>query len=113
MPTQLTVSRASSKDIQLRHIAVKLDNEVLGTLKFGEHLTRAIAPGRHRLQADNTFQKKALDLEVREGEHVRFQVVNRAGRLSWFIIFALGSGPVYLTLEPVAVASFQPPPNAL
>lgn len=113
MPTQLTVSRASSKDIQLRHILLKLDDQVLGTLKFGDQFTREIAPGRHRLQADNTFQKKTLDLEVREGEHVRFQVVNRAGRLSWFIIFALGTGPIYLTLEPAGVDSFQPPPNAL
>jgi hypothetical protein len=66
---------------------------------FGESLQRDVAPGQHRLRVSNTLVWKNLAFEVRPGEQVRFEAINRAGRFTYPILVLLGAAPLYLTVR--------------
>ena len=99
MPSQLTVTRTSPNDVQQRQVIVKLDGEPFAVLLYGQTATRAIEPGTYELRFDNTWVKKKAELHIAEGEHVTYNVINRAGRFTWWMVAALGAGPMYLTVE--------------
>lgn len=104
---RVTVSRTAPDDIKQRQIIVKLDGKRLGELMSGQELSREIEPGRHRLQVDNTWNWKNVEFNVRPGEHVRFQTVNRGGRFTWFLVGTLGVGPMYVHIERVSEPANQ------
>ena len=78
---------------------MKLDGEPFATLLHGETVTRDISPGTHRLKLDNTWAWKNIDFNLADGEHASFRVINRAGRLTWWMVGLLGAGPMYLTVQ--------------
>jgi len=96
---RLTIERTSPADVKQRQIIVKLDGEELATLMHGESVTREIAPGEHRIKFDNTWVWKNVDIQLAEGEQAKFRVINRAGKLTWWMVGLLGAGPMYLTVE--------------
>jgi hypothetical protein len=100
-PARITVERRSPDDVRQRQIVVSLDGEPLGTLLYGESVTRAIEPGRHRLRAHNTLVWKNAAFDCAPGAHARFVTVNRAGFGSAALVALLGAGPLYVTLERV------------
>jgi hypothetical protein len=51
------------------------------------------------LRFDNTWTKKSVDFSVAEGERVKFNVINQAGKFTWWMVAALGAGPMYLAIE--------------
>lgn len=120
MASRLTITRSSTTDVQQRQVIVKLDGEPFATLLFGQTVTREIPPGPHRLRFDNTWVKKAVEFKVDDGEDEQFQVINRAGRFTWWMVGILGAGPMYLTIErggidqhqQVAHSSSAAPPKA-
>ncbi len=97
--SRVTVLRSSPEDSQQRQVIVKLDGEWIAELVYGRKISRVVAPGRHRLQVDNTWQKKKVEFDVAPGEEVTFQTVNRTGKLTWFMVSTLGVGPMYLSIE--------------
>src|SRR6266700_1122767 len=99
MESRITVSRNSPADVQQRQVIVKLDGEPLAVLMYGETATRTVEPGQYQLRFDNTWVKKTVEFTVGEGEHVKYNVINRAGRFTWWMVAALGAGPMYLTIE--------------
>jgi hypothetical protein len=99
VPSQLTVTRDSPSDVQQRQVILKLDGEPFAILLFGESVTRDIDPGSHSLRFDNTWTKKSVDFSVAEGERVKFNVINQAGKFTWWMVAALGAGPMYLAIE--------------
>jgi len=99
MESHITVTRMSSDDVQQRQIIVKLDGERVAELLYGQSVTRAVAPGHHRLRVDNTWNWKTLELDVAPGEHLKFRTVSRAGRFTWFLVGTLGAGPMYVSIE--------------
>ena len=99
VPCQLTVTRDSPTDVQQRQVILKLDGEPFAILLFGESVTRDIESGSHSLRFDNTWAKKSVDFSVADGEHVKYNVINRAGKFTWWMVAALGAGPMYLTIE--------------
>lgn len=105
--SRVTVSRTSPEDIRQRQIIVKLDGKRLGELMPGDEISRVVEPGRHRLQVDNTWNWKNVDLVVAPGEHARFQAVNRGGRFTWFLVGTLGVGPMYVSIERVTEPASQ------
>jgi len=105
--SQLTVWRTSTTDIQWRQIILTLDGAPLATLKFGQSVTRTLVPGKHTLRADNTFQKKTFEFTLAPEEHLQIMTINRAGRLSWFLIFLFGVGPIYVTITSLAASEGQ------
>ena len=97
--SHLTVTRTSPSDVKQRQVIIKLDVEPFAVLLYGESATRAIEPGSHELRFDNTWVKKTVELRIAAGEHVTYNVINRAGRFTWWMVAALGAGPMYLTIE--------------
>ena len=85
--------------MQTRQVVLTLDGEPLGTLLFGQRVTREIPPGHHRLRAHNTLVWKTVEFDASSGEHVRLSVVNRAGFGSMALVALLGVGPLYVTRE--------------
>lgn len=100
-PAQLTVARASPEDVAQRQIVVSLDGAPFATLLYGTRATRNLSPGTHRLRAHNTLVWRTVDFEALPGEHVRFEVVNRAGPGTLTLTALLGVGPLYVTLARV------------
>lgn len=76
-----------------------LDGEPFATLMYGKTVTKIVAAGHHTLRADNTWNKKTIEFDLAPGEYVRFHAVNRAGRFTWWMVAALGAGPMYVSLE--------------
>jgi hypothetical protein len=99
MESHITISRTSPDDVQLRQVIVKLDGERVAELMYGQSVTRAVAPGRHRLRVDNTWNWKTVEFSLAPGEDAKFRTISRTGRFTWFLVATLGAGPMYVSLE--------------
>lgn len=97
--SSVTFTRTSAHDLQQRQVLIDLDGRRIAELEFGSTVTRIVAPGRHRLRVDNTWNRKKLEFDLTAGEHATFRIVNRAGRFTWFLLAALGAGPMYVSIE--------------
>jgi hypothetical protein len=96
---RITVTRRHEKDVRDRQIVVSVDGEHLGTLLFGQQVTREVPAGAHRLKAHNTLFWRNLEIDLQPGEHARFVAINRAGSGTLSLLGILGVGPLYLTFE--------------
>jgi len=101
MPASVTVVRKHADDIQQRQMIVWLDGERIATLMFGDEVTRDLEVGRHRIRVSNTLFWKTVEFEVKLGEQVRFEIINRAGRLTFPMLAFIGVGPLYVTVRRV------------
>ncbi len=95
----ITIRRKSPEDVQQRQIVVKLDGENVGELYYGDTISIPVTAGHHRLRVDNTWNWKTVELDVAAGDHLKFQTVNRAGRLTWFLVSMFGAGPIHVSIE--------------
>ena len=98
-PSSVTVSRTSDDDFKARQLVIWIDGEKIGDLMFGETFSRDVAPGRHTLRVSNTLVWKTVSFDVQSGDQVRFQAVNRPGRLTYPMLVLLGAGPLYVTIK--------------
>lgn len=96
----VTIRRTSPDDVQQRQIIVKLDGINVGELFFGDTISVPVSAGRHRLRVDNTLNWKTLELDLKDGDHLKFQTTSRAGRLTWFLVSWFGAGPIYVSIQP-------------
>jgi hypothetical protein len=101
-PAMITVRRTAADDVQDRQVYLSLDGEEWGTLYYCHALTREIAPGRHILKANNTLVRRSVAFDVKPGEHVRFQCINRAHWTAMVFMAFLGAAvlTVKLVREP-------------
>jgi hypothetical protein len=97
----VTIARTHASDVGLRQLVITLDGERLGNLMFGDSMQRDVAPGPHCLRVSNTLVWKTLDFHVKPGEQVRFEAINRAGKLTYPLMVILGAGPLYVTVKRV------------
>jgi hypothetical protein len=98
-PSSVTVSRTSDDDFKARQLVIWIDGEKIGDLMFGETFSRDVAPGKHTLRVSNTLVWKTVSFDVQSGDQVRFQAVNRPGRLTYPMLVLLGAGPLYVTIK--------------
>lgn len=98
-PSSVTIARTSAEDIQQRQLVVWLDGEKLGDLMFGHVFARDVHPGRHRLRVSNTLVWKTVEFDVKPGEQVRWEAINRPGRITYPMLAIIGVGPLYVTLR--------------
>ena len=108
---RLTLTRRHPDDVRQRQIVASIDGAPLGTLMYGDSVTRELAPGPHRLRAHNTLFWKTRELHLEPGEHVRFNVVNRAGPGTFSLLGLFGVGPLYVSLfeDPAPESSGEHP----
>ena len=98
-PSSVTIARTHAADVGLRQLVITLDGERLGDLLYGEAIQRDVAPGLHRLRVSNTLVWKTLAFDVKPCEQVRFEAINRAGKLSYPLLVIFGACPLYLTVR--------------
>lgn len=101
-PSSVTIARTHASDVGMRQLVITLDGERLGDLLYGESMQRDVAPGPHTLRVSNTLVWKTLPFDVKPGEQVRFEAINRAGRLTYPLLVLIGAGPLYLTVTRVS-----------
>lgn len=101
-PASVTIVRRSNEDFKQRQLVVWLDGEKLGDLMFGDAFSRDVHPGPHKLRVSNTLVWKTVEFEVKPGEQVRFEAINRPGRITYPMLVIMGVGPLYVTLRRVA-----------
>ena len=94
----MTVLRQSRDDVKTRQLVVSIDGTTVGTLLYGESVTRELEPGPHRLRIHNTLVWKTVHVELSAGEHARFTAVNCAGFGTYSMLGLLGVGPLYVTI---------------
>lgn len=98
-PAMLTVRRTANDDVQDRQVYLSLDGEEWGTIVYGTEISREIAPGRHTLKANNTLVRKSVVFDVRPGEHVRYQCINKAHWTAMMFMAFLGAAFLTVRLE--------------
>lgn len=96
-PSMLTVRRTSKDDVQDRQVYIYVDGEDWATLMYGKTVTREIAPGRHVLKANNTLVRKSVEFDVKPGEHVKFQCINKPHWTAMMFMAFLGAA--FLTVR--------------
>jgi hypothetical protein len=101
-PASVTIVRRSAEDFKQRQLVVWLDGERLGDLMFGDAFNREVHPGPHKLRVSNTLVWKTVEFEVKPGEQVRFEAINRPGRITYPMLVILGVGPLYVSLKRVS-----------
>jgi hypothetical protein len=99
---RLTIHRTSADDEQTRQILMSVDGKYVGQLLFGDTLTREIAPGPHRLTANNTLYWKTVPFTVEPDGHAEFTVMNQlfGGTLMKMLFVFFGAAPLKLGLVP-------------
>jgi hypothetical protein len=102
LPESVTVVRQHPDDIKQRQMIVWLDGERIATLMFGDEVTRDLEVGTHRLRVSNTLFWKTVEFDVKSGDQVRFEIINRAGNLTYPMLAFIGVGPLYVTVRRVA-----------
>ena len=96
---RVTITRTSKADIGQRQVIVSIDGGPKKTLVFGESATFDVPPGEHALKANNTLVWKTVRFTAGPGEHVQFDVANRATRFTLGFLSLIGVAPLYLTIE--------------
>lgn len=104
-PSSVTIARTHPTDVKHRQLVITLDGDRLGDLLFGESTQRDVNPGTHRLRVSNTLVWKTVEFEVKPGEQVRFEAINRAGMLSFALLILLGAAPLYVTVTRVGATA--------
>ena len=98
-PAVLTVRRTAADDVQDRQVHLSVDGEDWVTLLYGRVESRQLSPGHHTLKANNTLVRKTVTFDVRPGEHVRFQCINRAHWTGMLFMAFLGAAVLTVRLE--------------
>jgi hypothetical protein len=101
LPASVTIARTSERDFKQRQLVVWLDGARLGDLMFGQAFKRDVHPGPHKLRVSNTLVWKTVEFDVKPGEQVLFEAINRPGRITYPMLVIIGAGPLYVTLRRV------------
>ena len=84
-----------------RQVRLRVRSELAGQEPLLPEAERDVAPGPHKLRVSNTLVWKTLEFDVKPGERVRFEAINRAGRLTYPLLALLGVAPLYVTVRRV------------
>jgi hypothetical protein len=98
---RLTIHRSSAEDARHRQVILSLDGNEIATLLYGQHTTREIPAGPHRLRANNTLVWKTIEFEAAPGDDLHVTIVNRAAPGMLALVALFGAGPMYVTMEVV------------
>jgi hypothetical protein len=76
-PAQLLIVRDHPQDIQDRPVYLWIDGEKWdGVLRYGRTFTRELAPGHHKIKANNTLFSHKVEFDAAPGETIRYRCEN-------------------------------------
>ena len=96
---QLTIARNTKDDFQDRQVYLFVDGEAWGKVKYGQPVTREIAPGRHSVRAFNTLFSHTIEIDAVSGEHVRLRCSNGMPTAGWLMMIFLHVTALTVKLE--------------
>ena len=95
---RLVIVRDHPEDIQDRPVYLWLDGEKVDRpLKYGKTFERDVAPGRHKVKANNTLFSTTVEFDVATGETVRYRCEN--GLTGGGMVMVLMMGVAYLRVR--------------
>jgi len=95
----LTFTRGGHDVFKDRPIFIYVDGELWGRLRHEQQLSRAIAPGRHRVRVFNTLFSRTMDVDVTPGEQVRLRCGNGFPKAGWLLMMFLHVTYLHVHLE--------------
>jgi hypothetical protein len=95
----ITITRNAPDDIQDRWVRILIDDTPEEILRYGEVLTRQVAPGHHRIKAHNTLSRHAIDFVVAAGDEVRIRCYNSFARGGGLMLLTTGFAFIKVRLE--------------
>jgi hypothetical protein len=98
--TRLTIHRTSEQDVKERQVIFSLDGERIAELLYGQTFTCGIAPGAHRLRANNTLVWTTVEFVAPAATHVHFTCINYAPRWLVYMVALFGVAPLFVALKP-------------
>jgi hypothetical protein len=98
-PASVTITRTSEDDFKSRQVVASIDGEGVGTLLWGDSITKDLEPGAHRIRVHNTLVWKTVEFTLAAGQQAFFEVINRPGFGTIGMMMVLGVGPLYLTIR--------------
>lgn len=99
-PTRLTIHRTSPEDCRDRQVIFSLDGQRIAQLLYGQTVTCDVAPGTHRLRANNTLVWKTVEFLAPAGAHVHFTCINYAPKGMLYMLALFGVAPLFVALKP-------------
>jgi hypothetical protein len=94
----LVITRDHPQDIQDRPVYLWIDDKKWeGVLKYGKTFTQQIAPGHHKIKANNTLFSDKVEFDAHAGETVRFRAEN--GLTPGGMVMVLMLGVAYLKVR--------------
>jgi hypothetical protein len=98
-PASVTITRTSEADYKTRQLVVSIDGDPVGTLLWGDSVTRELEPGRHRIRVHNTLVWKSVEFTLAPGEQAFFEAINRSGPGTLAMTLLFGAGPLYVSVN--------------
>lgn len=98
-PATLTITRNAPDDVQDRWVRLHIDDGPEEILRFGDVLSRPLAPGVHRIRAHNTLSRDMLEFTAQAGEQIRVRCLNRFSRGSAIMLLTIGFGFISVRLH--------------
>ena len=95
----LEIVRDTADDVQDRWVRIFVDDLPEEILRYGETLTRRVAPGTHRVKAHNTLGSDTIQVEVAAGQTVRLRCHNHFARGGILMMLAIGFAFITVRLE--------------
>jgi hypothetical protein len=107
----LTILRDGDNDCQDRQVYIYVhptahsprgggparNGDCWGKLRYGQPMTRPLAPGRYKVRAFNTLLSHTVDIVVAPGEQVRLRCTNGLPKVGWLMLAFLHV--TYLTVR--------------
>jgi hypothetical protein len=87
--------------VQDRWVRIFIDDTPEEILRYGETLSREVAPGRHRIKAHNTLSSTAIELDLAAGQHQRIRCHNRVAKGGVLMMLTTGFAFITVKLEPL------------
>ena len=98
-PATITITRNDPDDVQDRWIRIYIDETPEEILRYGEVLTREVAPGSHRIKAHNTLSSHTLEVDAQPGEQIRIRCHNTIARGGILMLLTTGFAFIKVKLE--------------
>jgi hypothetical protein len=95
---RLVIVRNHPEDIQDRPVYLWVDGEKWdGVLRYGKTFEREVAPGHHKIKANNTLFSHTVEFDATPGETVRYRCEN--GLTGGGMVMVLMMGVAYLRVR--------------
>ena len=95
----LIITRNEPEDVQDRWIRLSIDGQPEEILRYGETLTRELAPGQHVVKAHNTLSRHQVTFAAAAGERVRFRCHNKVAKGGVLMMLTTGFAFITVRLE--------------